>query len=348
MSARKGGLPRVRPHRPRSARARVMLVTATVLGFLLVAAVVVADVVLLLLADVGRAGVLVAVTAVLGVVAIALAAWGVRRAVARTMLPVERLLAELAELDETALGRRVGVPATGDDAERLAGRVNVLLDRLEASAEQRRAFIADASHELRTPLTGLRTRLELALDDPGGDIEDTLRHSLDDVDRLHHIVDDLLVLTRLDSGSRRLRERLDLGTLVEAEVARLAPSLPTTVKAEPAVLVCGNRRRLGRAVLSLLANAERYAASRIEVEVRADAEEAVVEVHDDGPGIPLADRDRVFERFARLDSARSRDKGGSGLGLPIAREIVIAHGGGLYVAEGAHGARLVLRLPLAR
>ncbi|MFD0541461.1 sensor histidine kinase [Actinomadura luteofluorescens] len=106
--------------------------------------------------------------------------------------------------------------------------------------------------------------------------------------------------------------------------------------------------RLAERVNELLANAERYAAAQIEVEARADGDGAVVEVHDDGPGIPFADRDRVFERFARLDPARSRDKGGSGLGLPIAREIAAAHGGTVRVADGAYGARLVLWLPLAR
>ncbi|CNG31092.1 signal transduction histidine kinase [Mycobacterium tuberculosis] len=302
-----------------------------------------------------RACVTPAATSVLGSLLVAAGAyafsqWRVRRAVARTLLPVERLHAELVELDDdTDLGSRVGVPATDDGIERLAGQINVVLDRLEASVGQRRAFIADASHELRSPLTGLRTRIELALDDTGdGDMQETLRQSLDDIERLHHIVEDLLVLARLDSGSRPMRERVDLGALVEGEIARLASHVPTSVKLEPGVMVMASRQRLGRALLSLLANAERYAETRIEVETRTDGEEAVVEVYDDGPGIPLADRDRVFERFARLDAARSRDKGGSGLGLPIARQIAVAHGGSLYVADGAYGARLVLRVPLAR
>ena len=283
------------------------------------------------------------------VAAFAFSEWRVRRAVARTLLPVERLHEELVELEDTDLGSRVGVPTTDDAVELLAGQINVVLDRLEASVAQRRAFIADASHELRTPLTGLRTRIELALDElVDGELEETLRQSLDDIERLHHIVEDLFVLARLDSGSRPLREPLDLGALVEGEIARLASHVPISVKLESGIMVMANRQRLGRALLSLLANAERYAETRIDVETHVDGEEAVVEVHDDGPGIPLADRDRVFERFARLDSARSRDKGGSGLGLPIARQIAVAHGGGLYVADGTFGARLVLRVPLAR
>ncbi|WP_424923632.1 sensor histidine kinase [Actinomadura darangshiensis] len=277
-----------------------------------------------------------------------LTAWGARRVAARTLRPVRSLRRELAELDDADLGLRVAVPSTGDDTERLAGQVNALLARLESAALQRRSFIADASHELRTPLTGLRTRIELALAAPeDGDAAETLWHSLADIDRLHHIVDDLLILARLDSGDLPDRERIDLGMLVEGEVGRRAASVPTAVKVEPGVVVMGSRPRLVRAVYNLLANAERYAAERVEVEARADGAEAVLEVHDDGPGIPPADRDRVFERFSRLDTARSRDKGGSGLGLAIARQIVVAHGGTLYVADGTYGTRLVLRLPLA-
>ncbi|WP_067800504.1 sensor histidine kinase [Actinomadura formosensis] len=320
------------------------------LGSLLVAAVVVAAAVLHLLAGVQHTGVLLLVTAVLCVVAVALASWGVRHAVARALEPVDRLQAEMAELGDTDLSRRVGVPPAGDGAEQLAGRVNELLGRLENAAEQRRAFIAGASHELRTPLTGLRTRIELALlDDPAdSDLVDNLRRALGDAERLHQIVDDLLVLARLDSGDPPAGERLDLGALVEREVARQLPPIPVSVKAETGVMVTGSGVRLGRVLVNLLANAQRYAAARIEVAVRAEDGEAVVEVYDDGPGIPPADRERVFERFARLDSARSRDKGGSGLGLPIARQIAVAHGGRLYIADGPYGARLVLRLPLAR
>ncbi|GAA1829281.1 HAMP domain-containing sensor histidine kinase [Actinomadura chokoriensis] len=349
MSARKGVLSHIRPHRLRTVRARVTLKEATALGSLLITAVAVAAVLLHVYAD-AATGVLVAVMAVLAAAVSALAWWRLRHAVTRALRPVRRLRADLIDVaDATEPGARVGVPATGDDVERLAGRVNLLLGRLETSAAQRRAFIADASHELRTPLAGLRTRIELALDDPDdGDLADNLRHALEDVERLHRIVEDLFVLARLDSGDLPERRRVDLGELVESEVAGRSSPVPVTVKAERGVVVIGNRSRLSRVLFNLLSNAERYAVAHIEVHARAVGEEAVVEVHDDGPGIRPDDRDRVFERFARLDAARSRDKGGSGLGLPIARQIAIAHGGTLYVANGAYGARLVLRLPLAR
>ncbi|MFI0368443.1 sensor histidine kinase [Actinomadura sp. 1N219] len=342
----------VRPHRPRPARARETPAAIVAAGVPLAAAVALAAAALSLYADVGNTGVLAAVMILLGLAGLGLVAWGVRRgvrrAVGRTLRPAARLHAELAGIEDADLSRRVPVPSTGDDVERLARRVNALLGRLEGAALQRRAFIADASHELRTPITGLRTRIELALDAPDdGDPVDTLRQSLDDVDRLHHIVDDLLVLARLDSGDRPELEPLDLGALVEEEAGRRTPPVPMTVKAESGVLVAANRPRLGRVLLNLLANAERHAFSMIEVTVHTEPGEAVVEVRDDGPGIPRADRDRVFERFTRLDSARSRADGGSGLGLAIARQIAVAHGGRLYVGDGAYGARLVLRLPLA-
>ncbi|TDD30721.1 HAMP domain-containing histidine kinase [Actinomadura sp. KC06] len=343
---------RPRPARPRPARARETPAAIGAAGVPLVVAVALAAAALSLYADVGNTGVLTAVMALLCLAGLGLVAWGVRRGARRsadrTLRPAARLHAELAGIEDADLSRRVPVPSTGDDIERLARRVNALLGRLESAALQRRAFIADASHELRTPLTGLRTRIELALDAPDdGDPVDTLRHSLHDVDRLHHIVEDLLVLARLDSGERPGLEPVDLGALVEEEAGRRTPPVPTTVKAESGVLVEANRPRLGRVLLNLLANAERHAVSTIEVTVHTEPGEAVVEVRDDGPGIPRADRDRVFERFTRLDSARSRSDGGSGLGLAIARQIAVAHGGRLYVGDGAYGARLVLRLPLA-
>ncbi|TDC68145.1 hypothetical protein E1200_12555 [Actinomadura sp. GC306] len=288
-------------------------------------------------------------TTALGLSALALLSAAVLRAVRAALRPVERLNAELAGIEEAGLGLRVAVPSTGDALEQLAGHVNLLLGRLDETVLRCRSFTADASHELRTPLTGLRTRIELALTAPeDGEAGETLRQSLRDVERLQQIVEDLFVLAGMDSGDDSAREVLDIGALVETEAGRRDPPVPIAVKVEPGLLAEGNRPRLSRLLLNLLANAERHAASLIEVEARADQGEAVVEVRDDGPGIPPADRDRIFERFSRLDSARSRADGGSGLGLAIAREIAVSHSGRLYVGDGAAGARLVLCIPLAR
>ncbi|WP_067461605.1 sensor histidine kinase [Actinomadura macra] len=341
--------PRVRSSKPRSARARETRVAMGVIGSLLVAAVTVTAVVLRVLVGPGHDLALAGSMAGLCVVALGLFGWGVWSATGRVVRPVARLETEMLEITMSDLARRVEVPSGGDETARLAGRVNAVLARLEGSALQRRAFIADASHELRTPLTGLRTRIELALADPeDGELLDTLRHSLRDVERLHRIVEDLLALARLDSGEEPNREPLDLGSLVDDELARRTPPVPLAAKVEAGIRVEADREQLCSVLLNLLGNAERHAAAMIEVEVRAEGTEAVVEVRDDGRGIPPADRDRVFERFARLDSARDRGAGGSGLGLAIARQVAVTHGGRLYVADGMNGARFVLRLPLLR
>ncbi|WP_420830924.1 sensor histidine kinase [Actinomadura graeca] len=255
----------------------------------------------------------------------------------------------MLKISMSDMARRVEVPSSGDEIARLAARVNAVLARLEGSALQRRAFIADASHELRTPLTGLRTRIELALADPeDSELPDTLRQAVRDIERLHRIVEDLLSLARLDSGEVPDLEEVDLAALVEEELARRTPPVALAAKVEGGVRVEADRSQLCTVLVNLFGNAERHAAAMIEVEVRAQGSDAVVEVRDDGRGIPPADRDRVFERFARLDSARDRGAGGSGLGLAIARQIAMAHGGRLYVADGMYGARFVLRLPLLR
>ncbi|MGI5203301.1 sensor histidine kinase [Spirillospora sp. CA-108201] len=346
MSARNVDDQRGRPHSPLWARATSA--TVTPLGSLTVAAAAVAAAVLYVLSGVDRAGVVAAAAAAFAAVAFAAARWGAAHSARGCLRSMERLRRDLERLAGDGWAGRVAVPATGDEAELLAEQINDLLARLEGANTRRRAFVADASHELRTPITGLRTRIELALAAPDDDAADTLRDALADVDRLQRIVEDLLILARIDSGDLPAREPVDLGVVVETVAAPRSPPVLTVVKVEPGLIVEGDRERLGRAVSDLLANAERYAGAQIEVEAREEGDWAVVEVHDDGPGIPCADRDRVFERFTRLDPSRSRDKGGSGLGLSIAREIALAYGGTLKVADGADGARLVLRLPLDR
>nr|WP_165495275.1 ATP-binding protein [Actinomadura roseirufa] len=345
MSVR-NAMPRVRPHVRRPTRARVTLVATGLVGSLLVVAGIVTAGVLRVLIGPHHDTSLAAATAALCAVALPLVAWSAWHAAGGVLRPLEEFEAELDEILTADLGRRLD-ETPGDPSAGLAHRMNAVLDRLEDAAVRRRAFIADASHELRTPLTGLRARIELALVDPAeADLVETLRYSLRDTERLHRIVEDLFALARMDSGEEPARERIDLGALVEGELAHRAPPVPVTAKVESGVGVEANRLQLSRVLLNLLANAERHAVATIEVEVRGEGAEAVVEVRDDGPGVPPADRDRIFERFSRLDTARDRAAGGSGLGLAIAREIAVGHGGRLYVADTAHGARLVLRLPL--
>ena len=265
----------------------------------------------------------------------------------RALRPVEGIRREMAEITASEeLSRRVPEPGTHDEIARLARTTNETLAALETSVERQRRFVADASHELRSPIASLRTQLEVAAAHPGlldldGAVEDTVR--------LQRLAADLLLLARLDAGERPAGTRVDLVALAREEAAGRAL---VTVDAEPAeggVEVAGSRGQLGRVLANLLDNAERHARSSVTVSVRRDGDRAaVVRVADDGNGVPEGDRERIFERFVRLDDARSRDEGGAGLGLAIARDVAVRHGGTL-TARGAPagGALFELRLPLA-
>lgn len=292
-----------------------------------------------------------AALAVISLILLVLLTWGVWRTVGRALEPVRRIRAEMAEITDTSdLSRRMTPCEREDEMQELTRTVNTTLERLEQAVEVQRRFASDASHELRTPLTGLRTKLELALADPEAEEPAlTMRSALADAERLQTIVDDLLMLARLDAGVRDSREQIDLGRLVAGEVKRQPYRHKVLLRLKPDVVVQGNRIQLSRLLTNLLANADRHATDEVEVHVGSEGAEAVLEVTDDGLGIPADQRDRVFQRFTRLDAARSRCAGGTGLGLPIARDIASAHQGRLYAADSmtGHGARLVLRLPLS-
>ncbi|MEU1877998.1 HAMP domain-containing sensor histidine kinase [Streptosporangium sp. NPDC020072] len=274
---------------------------------------------------------------------LALMGWGAWYGVGRVLAPVERIRQALERFSAEDLSGRVEVPPTGDEVAELAATANETLNRLENAVERQRRFVSDASHELRTPISGLMVRLEAGMEER---TEADWRAALDDVQRLADIVQDLLLMARLDAGAPVSQERFDLGRLVEDESGRRPCRLSLTLDVEPGVYVQGNRLRLARLFTNLLSNADRYGDSMVRVVVRGHGDEAVLEVVDDGPGIPPEMRERVFERFTRLDRTRSRDAGGTGLGLPIARDIARDHGGDLSVGDGPQ-TRLVLRLPRA-
>ncbi|WP_393916210.1 sensor histidine kinase [Halostreptopolyspora alba] len=285
----------------------------------------------------------------MGLIVLFLSGAGVWWAVARTLRPVRDIRTELERITAADLSHRVPTPDTGDEIAELARTVNETLERLESAVSRQRRFISDASHELRTPVAGLRTRLELAMAevderDPRG----ALATMLGDTDRLQQIIDDLLRLARLDSETARSREPIDLGELAETETTRQVLECEVTVRATPGVVVDGNRSQISRLLVNLLANAGRHATGRVLVTVTAEDGWAVLRMHDDGSGVPVEDRDRVFERFARLNDARGRDPGGTGLGLPIAQEIAQVHGGSLRVEDSTElgGAVFEIRLPL--
>lgn len=219
---------------------------------------------------------------------------------------------------------------------------------LRKAIEEQRKLVFDTSHDLRNPITGLLTELEVALSEP--DIEfgqQILRKLLRDAERLNDIVADMLDLARLDSVTPAVTEPVDLARLVEEELQRHVPAAVVVTRLGRGVVVHASWIRLARLLNNLLANAERHTSTTIEISVVAEPPDAVLEVIDDGPGVPPADRERIFERLCRLEEARRRDPGGSGLGLPIAREIAQTYGGRLLCADHSPGARFVLRLPLA-
>ena len=280
---------------------------------------------------------------------VALVTWWVT---GRALRPVEAIRSEVAEITGHALHRRVPVPAAQDEVARLARTMNATLDRLEDAVVRQRRFIADASHELRSPITVLRTQLEVALAHPDPALwPDLVSDALEDTVRLQDLATDLLLLARLDAAEAVRAHPLDLAELCRTAIdARHADRLPIDATLQPGIIVEGNRSWLTRLLTNLLDNAQRHADQHIELTLRADPDgrTAVLEVIDDGPGIPDADRDRVFERFTRLDDARSRDFGGAGLGLAIARDIAGHHQGTLTAEPRPDGARIVARLPLSQ
>lgn len=275
-------------------------------------------------------------------------------AVGRALRPVAAIRAEVAEISERDLGRQVPVPTTGDELTELARTMNGMLERLGASIERERQFTANASHELRTPLASMRTQLEVALEHADRvDWRAACAGAVADLERLQGLVADLMTLSRLDGHTEQRLEAVDLADLTATHLAgrsRREPLAYSTSGLEDAserIVVRGNRKDLERLLRNLLDNAERHAAGGIGISVARKGSGCELAVWDDGPGIPEADRERVFERFVRLDEARSRDDGGAGLGLPIARAIASAHHGALTVEPSERGARLVARFPLA-
>ena len=279
------------------------------------------------------------------VILLAVVSW---RVVGAALRPVEALRTGAEEITGGARPGRLPVPDSRDEIHRLAVTLNGMLHRLDAARARQRAFVADAAHELRSPLTNMRTELEVAqrLSD-STDWPALADDLLTDVHRLTRLVDDLLLLARADDGATRAAtaptEPVELGQLL-AEVAARYPAVAFHRPAVP-LLTSGDRDALGRAVANLLDNATRHAESKVQLTVASDGAYQKISVVDDGPGIPAADRERVFQRFTRLDDGRARDAGGSGLGLAIVRELIRRHGGTVTLSDAGPGLRVDVRLP---
>ncbi|MFI6601493.1 ATP-binding protein [Nonomuraea sp. NPDC050536] len=256
--------------------------------------------------------------------------------------------AQLNEIEAEIFARARDLQEVNQRLRRAQTKERQTTEAMRQAMEQQRDLVADTSHDLRNPITGLQIRLQDALSDPDADVRRILLAALRDADRLGDIVAGLLELANLEAGTLPAPEPVDLSRLVESELARLDCSLTIDTLLEPDVVVDCARIELARLLNNLLANAERHARSRITVSVKTEHDRAVLEVIDDGPGIPVAERENVFKRFYRRTDARRTDPDGTGLGLPIARQIAHAHGGTLHIGDHPDGTRMVLRLPLHR
>lgn len=285
---------------------------------------------------------LVAVPALLAIIG-----WASWLLVGRTLRPVEQMRCQVAEITASELGRRVPEPAVQDELGRLASTMNEMLARLQGAHERLHQFTADAAHELRSPLTGILTQLEVGLSHP--DSTDWIRLARQvhlEGTRLDRLADELLTLSRTDEPPQVESVDLDELVLHEVHAVRARGRVAVDLSALSAVRLVGRPDDLRRVVRNLLDNAERHAAEAVSVSLTADTEIAELIIADDGEGIPLEKRERVFERFYRLQPARERDSGGTGLGLSITRHVVTAHGGRIWVADSPTGATFRVQIPL--
>jgi len=276
--------------------------------------------------------------------------------VGRALRPVDAIRAEVADIGGSELHRRVPAPSSDDEIGRLAATMNEMLDRLEAASDRQKRFVSDASHELRTPLATVRHELDVVRADPTADLALVIDDVAEENQRMQDLVDDLLLLARQDQAHTDAERALDRHEIVELDDLALVEAHRTRntdniidVSGLTEARVFGDERQLARVIRNLVDNAIRHARSRVVVAVISDDTSVRLLVDDDGPGVAPEDRRRIFDRFARADTDRSRDSGGAGLGLAIAEDLVTIHGGSIEVTDSPllGGARFVVTLPNA-
>jgi signal transduction histidine kinase len=270
----------------------------------------------------------------------------------RALAPVEQMRINAGEISASELHRRLPVPATNDELERLAATLNQMLSRLDNSAQRQRRFVADASHELKSPLSALRAMIDVGEQHPDSPAEARLAADLrPEIERMQRLVDDLLVLAREEENpwagiQKKIDVELDHVVIAEAELLARHSSVVVNAEMVNPAVVRGDPSRLAQLVRNLTDNAARHASGKVWLELRRNDGKVELLVSDDGPGIPEQEWERVFDRFVRLDDSRSRGAGGSGLGLAVARSIARSHGGELVVIASQHGgATFRARLP---
>jgi heavy metal sensor kinase len=278
--------------------------------------------------------------------------------VKRALLPVDQIAASAERISSQNLSERLPVARTGDELERLSIALNHMVQRLDDAFQYSRRFMADASHELRTPLTVLRGELESCLQEPtlAPEWRDRLGSALEEVERLAGIVEGLFAISRLDAGEAAAEwVKLDLARLTAATADQMSllaedKNIQVTCAAAEPVWVEGDQARLKQVVVNLLDNAIKYTlqGGAVALTVSAGNSKAVLEVADNGIGIPAEALPRVFDRFFRVDKARSRELGGAGLGLSIVKSICAAHHGRVEASSlPGQGSRFRVELPLA-
>jgi signal transduction histidine kinase len=273
--------------------------------------------------------------------------WGVA---GRALRPVEAIRSEVEAISTEELHRRVPRPRGTDEIARLAETMNEMLRRLEEGQARQQRFVSDASHELRSPVASIRHHAEVALTHPEVSSASELARVVMDEDlRLQRLVEDLLLLARMDEHSDEPKHKvLDLDDILFEEVSRVRDRVGRSIDSSriSAGRVRGNREQLVRLAGNLLDNALRHARRTVAVSLGESDGRVVLSVDDDGTGVGSEERERIFERFVRLQEARDRDSGGSGLGLAIVAKVTEAHGGSIQVQESPlGGARFEVRLP---
>jgi heavy metal sensor kinase len=279
-------------------------------------------------------------------------AWAVSN---QALKPLRGLAGAIERVSARGLNERVPEESGDPELRRLTQQFNAMMTRLEASFAQAARFSADAAHELKTPLAILQGHLEEAVrnEPAGSERQASMSKLLEEVQRLKTIVGKLLLLSRADAGRLSLSTApVDLSEIVEevCEDSRiLAPSLNIAAEIEPGVGTNADEALLRQALQNLSSNAIKYnvKGGKVRCRLRKKGDSAVFTIWNTGKPIPESDRDRIFDRFHRVDASRSRKVGGAGLGLALAREIARAHGGDLTLEppkDGWVGFRLVLPL----
>jgi two-component system OmpR family sensor kinase len=292
--------------------------------------------------------------ALVGALALAAALLAGYLLAARTAAPLRRMAATASTVDGGDLTPRIGIESTmAIEVRTLAESFDRMLDRLDAAFSRQRQFVSDASHELRTPLTAIRGQLEVLAreDDPRlEDVRRVERVVMVEMARIERLVGDLLALARLDEDAPLERREIEIDAFLRNLTENGASGLAgVEVGAMPAATILADPDRLTQVIRNLLANAHRHAGpdGRVAISAVRNGRSVSIRVDDDGPGVAPPDRELVFDRFRRSESARDRGSGGSGLGLAIARSIVELHGGRIWIEQSPlGGARVALELPI--